>query len=409
MSLQKTIQSTAYTFCINVSDACNLRCDYCFNKNKTGSIMDSDVAINYLEQMYQRFPDGEKYFIDMSGKGEPLLALTTILDIANWCKNKQDEIKKEVLPQFVCNGTLLTNDIARLLQKSGILFGVSLDGDRSIHDKHRRDYFGNPTFDLIINNIKKIQFRDYIGCAATLTKDVFHLVETIDSLLPLFKTLSFRPARGDLGMDEESEEKWECEYERLSMALLNDIESNNKGRFLALMNGDDYFGKFLVKAIGNKRSVTRCDASISRFAIEMDGKIFPCPSCSSCGIKPVLFNSISCEKQKHQFSFDNQIFQCSECLFKYFCGGECPLLLATNGTISKCFCKFRQKLIALSLLIAEIMRIKNYEMYECLINFSNVKMLRLRKDPVFYEFLNKHSDLSFSDAKKIYDKIERRY
>ena len=140
----KTIQPTAYTFCIDVSDACNLCCDYCFNKNKSGRTIDSKTAISYLEKMFDKYPNGEKYFVDMSGKGEPLLALKTILEIATWCKKKQDEIRAEVLPQFVCNGTLLTPSIAKTLQDNGILFGVSLDGNKDIHDKHRKDAFGEP-------------------------------------------------------------------------------------------------------------------------------------------------------------------------------------------------------------------------------------------------------------------------
>ena len=40
--------------------------------------------------------------------------------------------------QLVSNGTLLNPIIIDILQKNGILFGVSLDGNELIHDKLRK-------------------------------------------------------------------------------------------------------------------------------------------------------------------------------------------------------------------------------------------------------------------------------
>lgn len=396
----KTVQPTAYTFCIDVSDACNLCCDYCFNKNKSGRTIDSKTAISYLEKMFDKYPKGEKYFVDMSGKGEPLLALTTILEIAAWCKKKQDEIKAEVLPQFVCNGTLLTPSIAKMLQDNGILFGVSLDGNKHVHDKHRKDAFGQPTFEKILDNIKGIEHREYIGCAATITNDVFPLVETIDSLLPYFKTLSFRPARGDYGLDSESEKTWEKEYEQLGEKLLQDIMAGDQTLFMALMNGEDYLGRYLVRAIGSKRTFTRCDATISRFALDIDGQIYPCPACAEIGaltLKPDLFSMAS------------QAERCLGCAFKYFCGGECPLVLSTNQNSSNANCAFRKKLIIISMVLAETMRIYNPHFFRLLNDFCAEKARRLRKEPELYRYMEANPKLTFTEAKIAFDKIKRRY
>ena len=396
----KTIQPTAYTFCIDVSDVCNLCCDYCFNKNKSGRTIDSKTAISYLEKMFDKYPNGEKYFVDMSGKGEPLLALKTILEIAAWCKKKQDEIKAEVLPQFVCNGTLLTPSIAKLLQDNGILFGVSLDGNEDVHDRHRKDAFGEPTFDKILNNIKGIEHREYIGCAATITKDVFPLVETIDSLLPYFKTLSFRPARGDYGLDLESEKAWEKEYDLLGARLLEDIKANDKTLFMALMNGEDYLGRYLVRTIGSKRTFTRCDATTSRFALDIDGQIYPCPACAEIGT-PTLNTDL--------FSMVSQAKRCLDCPFKYFCGGECPLVLSTNQYSSDANCAFRKKLIVISMVLAETMRIYNPHLFRVLNDFCAEKVRRLKKEPELYHYMEANPNLTFTEAKTAFDKIKRRY
>lgn len=389
---------TSYTFCIDVSDACNLRCEYCFNKSKTGRTIDSRKALLLLEQMFRKYPNGEKYFVDMSGKGEPLLALRTVLDIADWCKAKQDQIRREVLPQFVCNGTLLTPTVAKALQDKGILFGVSLDGNQETHDKYRKDAFGKPTFQCIIENIRGIAFRDYIGCTATITKDVFPLVEAIDSLLPLFKTICFRPARGNHGFDEKSETLWEFEYERLGYRLLRDIEEGDPTVFLALMNGEDYFGRYLVRTIGSKRTIARCDASISRFAFDIDGNESPCAACTD--IPRSSFEA---------FSLRSQALRCRDCQLKCVCGGECPLVFVSGNAGHEIMCKFRKKLIAIAMVLAETMRLQNRNLFERLEQFCEEKSNRFKKDLELSAYMARHPELSFTQAKKSFDKERRRY
>lgn len=71
---QKAFHPTAYSFCLNISDSCNLRCSYCFNESKKNRLMTAEDAINACDTFFSLFPDGEKYFIDMSGKGS--LSLT---------------------------------------------------------------------------------------------------------------------------------------------------------------------------------------------------------------------------------------------------------------------------------------------------------------------------------------------
>ena len=110
---------TSYSICLDISNACNLNCSYCFNNSKDGKLIKYNDAINLLELFFKEFPDGQKYYVDLSGKGEPLLNLKTILRISDWCRNKQDEIRREILPQFVTNGTLLIPRSWGILKENG--------------------------------------------------------------------------------------------------------------------------------------------------------------------------------------------------------------------------------------------------------------------------------------------------
>ncbi len=173
------IRPRAYNFSLSISDACNMRCDYCFNQGKTGRLMDVDTALSPLERLFGRFPDGEKYFIDLSGKGEPLLNQKVIDAVASFAKKKSDELRLEVLPTLVSNGLLLNKERALHLQEEGVLFGVSLDGTKEIRDAHRRNVSNIGTYERIIANVRSIPTRDYVGCALTFGVDPYPLLDIL--------------------------------------------------------------------------------------------------------------------------------------------------------------------------------------------------------------------------------------
>ena len=248
-------QTSFATFCVNLSNACNLNCDYCFNQYKDGKGIEVETIIKFLDTCFRHFPNKDKYFVDVSGKGEPLLFLNKILEIKKYCVEMSNKINKEVLVSFVCNGTLLSPEISNILQKNEILFGVSLDGNEYIHNLHRKTKNGEDTYQTIINNIKNIEYRQYVGAATTLTKDVFSLTDSLIELSKIFSTIGYKPARNcDESFDEESIDKWLLEYEKLTLFLLDECISGNDKYIKVLLNGDDYFGKFIKRILTGQRA-----------------------------------------------------------------------------------------------------------------------------------------------------------
>ena len=118
-----------------------------------------------------------------------------ILKIKRYCEDKSNELNREVLVRLVSNGTLLNPLIADILQKNGILFGVSLDGNELIHDKHRKTKDGKNTYQTIIDNVNNILHHEYVGAACTLTNDVFSLKDSLIELSKTFNTVSYKPSR----------------------------------------------------------------------------------------------------------------------------------------------------------------------------------------------------------------------
>jgi len=397
----------SYSFCLNISDACNLHCTYCFNKTKTGRLLDANNAVKCLDGLFSAFPDGEKYFIDISGKGEPLLNLPVVLSIARYCKEKSNLIRREVLPMLVCNGTLLSPKIAETLQEHGVLFGISIDGPRSVHDKYRRTIDDSPTLDLIMSNALKIKNRQYVGVAGTLTKEVFDITSTILSLSKVFKTISFRLVRGaKYGLNEESLQKWMLEYTKLAERMFEDSKRNDIGIYLCLMNGDDLFGRYLCLAFGNQRTMNRCDSGISRFTCDMDGSIFGCPA--SCSMRML---AIKGNLQKiSEVAFRKQLQSCQGCPFKLYCGGACEVdTVLDNGVENVYTCRFEQHLICLALALKLKVWSENEAFFIRLNSFCEEKAMRRREDPSLMAFLRKNPELNFVDGKKLFDSQTKRY
>lgn len=357
--------------------------------------MSADDAIHHLESFFASCPNAEKYYVDLSGQGEPLLNLQTVLRISDWCRKKQDELRKEVLPRLVTNGLLLTPKIAKALQNHGILFGVSIDGTKLIHDKHRIDLAGNPTFDTILNNVSKIENRDYIGCAVTLTKDVFSLVDALNCLRSYFKTISVRPARGKFSFDKTSLENWLSEYDKLTVYLADRLKFGDTTLLKALINGEDYLGTFLGNMLIRKKKLTRCDAHISRYTIDMDGRIGGC--------SPELSSAATFHDGE---ILNAAMMQCSGCDFKFFCGGICPI--EKDETSMEIECEFQRHLVLLSAyLIEEIMCYP--DVFEDLRKLAFEKHQRNRIDPELKLFLDRHREYSFTEGKKIFDEAKQRY
>ena len=70
------------------------------------------------------------------------------IDYTNNLQNNEHNIYRQ---------RLIKCDFAKILQNKGVLFGVSLDGNKYVHDLHRKNIKGEKTYDSIITNIESIE------------------------------------------------------------------------------------------------------------------------------------------------------------------------------------------------------------------------------------------------------------
>ena len=144
-----------------------------------------------------------------------------------------------------------------------------------------------------------------------------------------FDFISLRPAR----VKPDSEFPWNkanLKYlkKEISGLFRNLLKREDKEiiTFLAKLGPTDFIGRYLEKIITRKKSIFRCPAGRTAFAIDTQLNIYPCSG--------LIGNSIFClgkvDKEKERFEISSNsvnnltdITDCSDCPIRYYCGGPC--------------------------------------------------------------------------------------
>lgn len=153
------------TFVVKIASRCNLNCDYCYMYNlqddtyrNQPAVMRDDVAHLCAERICEHAQNsGLKAMHFIMHGGEPLLAgkkrLRRIVEIV---RTKLDAADIACRFSIQSNGTLIDDEWIELLVELDVRIGLSVDGPRAIHDKHRLDHKGNGSYDRVIDAIDRL-------------------------------------------------------------------------------------------------------------------------------------------------------------------------------------------------------------------------------------------------------------
>ena len=152
---------------LQVTQKCNLICSYCpyactdnDSRNHKNIDMPMQVAIRAVDDYVEHARDINILNFGFYG-GEPLLNFRLIRNIVEYIETHVSN--KMVVFSMTTNGTLLTKDVIEYLVKKGFMLTISLDGDRVLHDKHRKFPTREGSFGLVYSNMKYIyeNFREF--------------------------------------------------------------------------------------------------------------------------------------------------------------------------------------------------------------------------------------------------------
>lgn len=137
---------------IVITNACNLRCRYCYETNKNVQTVNVDrIKVVLREELTECSTGFNRFLINFHG-GEPFLAFDKMKEIVEWVS----ETFPDININYTCttNGTVLTDDIKKWLIEAKDFFIpiLSLDGSPNAHNLNRDNSYNKIPIEFFRTN-----------------------------------------------------------------------------------------------------------------------------------------------------------------------------------------------------------------------------------------------------------------
>lgn len=148
------------TMKLDMASTCNIACDYCFVDEGHALPGPKLMSVETITKSIAWFAQGrnsksEPAAVVMFG-GEPLLNIKGVIAA---CERVIDLRSRgvDIRLQLITNAMLMTDKVADLLGKAEATIMVSVDGGQELHDSHRIDHRGRPTYQKVMRGLKVLK------------------------------------------------------------------------------------------------------------------------------------------------------------------------------------------------------------------------------------------------------------
>ncbi len=240
---------------IGLTDACPQNCAYCYNKGRTGRVMDTPT----IKKVIQDLKAAGVFWLGFTG-GEPLLNpdLVAITESAG----------DDCAVKLFTTGSTLTPAIARDLRRA-VLFSVSVSLDDWRKDRHDRARGLPGAFEEALRAVDIFQRQDglHVGVSAVLTREMIRRGE-VEELLHFLVGLGLHEA-------------WLSEAKPSVQGFWNKemvITEQERQELAALQDRYNKDGKITVNYLGHfeGREHFGCNAGHKMVYVDAFGEVSPC-------------------------------------------------------------------------------------------------------------------------------------
>lgn len=239
-----------HSLTLQVTQECNLRCDYCVYSGKYNTRTHSHKKMSYemckrgIDYLFAHSSDRQELSIGFYG-GEPLLEYSLIKKCVDYIEKQKGG--KKVIYRMTTNATLLDEEKTHFLVEHKFKLTISFDGPQEIHDKCRK--YANSdkgTYDVVIKNVRFIRdtyyeyFKEHVFFSTVLNPQMgFSCVGNYIKGEKLFQdTTVIASLISETGIKEKIKtskefiEEYNYEYFKLLLSKLGEVGENNVSQLI---------------------------------------------------------------------------------------------------------------------------------------------------------------------------------
>lgn len=269
------------------SGNCQLRCRYCFYENVSESRETSNYGLMTLDTLdllvKKAIAETTDHCTFAFQGGEPtLVGLDFYRDLIRLQEKYRTEFQKISLVihnAIQTNGMLLDDDWCAFLAQHKFLVGLSLDGDKDIHDLNRIDAQGKGTYTRAMKAAKllekhQVEFNILVVVTRQLARRAKHIYHTL--VKNGFRYLQFIPCIDDFGKEPGSS-PFSLTAERYGDFLKTLFDEWYKdfmaGQYISIRHFDNWIHMLQGQPPETCSMSGRCTCY---GVVEADGSVYPC-------------------------------------------------------------------------------------------------------------------------------------
>lgn len=309
-----------------LTEDCQFRCDYCFVQGKNHERrMDLNTALSAVDLLFREAAGAKNVNVTFFG-GEPLLEFDLICAVVAY-------VEKKLVPEqsvswaLTTNGALIEKRHMEFFQKHSLSLLLSIDGDRTTQDAHRRLASGGPTFDLVFPKIALIkEHQPWLGARMTVNPDtVGYMKENVEFLLGEGINQFIIGPNMDAMWPRDALDAYKQQWFDLAEFYVSEWERAHGFRIRV-------FEKDLESMASECSGRWGCEAGRDKICVSTTGMIFPCTKfASQNGLSGRyalgdLSSGVSSFARRFELQ-DNRAAirgKCLSCHNADYCTGGCP-------------------------------------------------------------------------------------
>ena len=355
-------KSSILTVWLHVTNACNLRCNYCY-LDKTTENMSADTAFMAVDAIFRSAV--QQGFTQVKIKyagGEASLRMANVVSVHDYAAQVAQEHGIELRGVLLSNGVMLAQRVIEQLKTRNIKVMISLDGIGAYHDTQRPFKEGQGSFEYVDRTISRLLANGLVpSISVTISqRNLAGLHELVMYILERELPFSLNYYRDNECATEGSSLQFgEQQMIDAMRSAYKVIERHLPARSL--------LGSLIDKARLSSPHQSTCGVGHNYMVIDQHGGVAKCQAdikrtVTTIGARDPL-RVIQMDRTGVQGLPVEEKEGCRTCDWRYWCTGGCPLLtyrMTNRYDVKSPNCNIYQNLFP-EVLRLEALRLLKYE------------------------------------------------